>query len=329
MAEPPTILITAASGNIGKRLVPLLLSDPSQPRLVLPTRNADKLRQLIPEDHASRVFITEGSLQDPHWLEGVIRKHHVQSVFLCLTGENELLVTLNFFDAMQRSGCVKHLVYVSACGSFSGFDAIEQGSLKDMSAGHVVVKFILEQKLAYGLPTVEEGGFSWSIVGPTLFFDNDLRSKMSLFKAGIFNEPLGNGGISRVSPEDIALVSQRLLLDSTGRWTGKKIMIGSGHRYTAAEIESLWSKVLGKNIKLAPSDENGLRQLEEHYKSLQLSPTWARDIRLMYETFAKHGFGMNEEEYKEQIEVLGREPRSYEQFVEETGKMWKAELLNQ
>jgi len=329
MAEQPTILITAASGNIGKRLVPLLLSDASQPRLVLPTSNADKLRQLIPEDHASRVVITEGSLQDPQWVQGVIREHHVQSVFLCLTGENELLITLNFFDAMQRSGCVRHLVYLSACGSFSGLDAIEQGSLKDVSAGHVVVKYIVEQKLAYGLPTVEEGGFSWSIVGPTLFFDNDFRSKMSLCKAGIFNEPLGNNGISRVSPEDIALVSQRLLLDSTGRWTGKKIMVGSGKWYTAAEIEALWSKALGKDIKLAPSDENGLGQLEEHFRSVRLSPAWARDLRLMYEIFAKRGFGMTEEQYKEQVEVLGREPRSYEQFVEETGKMWKAELLNQ
>ena len=329
MAEQLTILITAASGKIGSQLVPLLLSDASQPRLILPTGNADKLRQSIPEEHAERVVVTEGSLQDPQWVQGVIREHHVQRVFLCLTGENELLVTLNFFDAMHRAGCVRHLVYLSACGSFSGLDAIKGGSLKDVSAGHVVVKFIVEQKLAYGMSTGEEGGVSGSGVGATVCVAKAFRSKMSLCKAGIFNEPLGNNGISRVSPEDIALVSHRLLLDSTGRWTGKKIMVGSRKWYTAAEIEALWTKALGKAIKLAPSDEHGLGQLEEHFRSIRLSPAWARDMRLMYEIFAKRGFGTIEEEYKEQVEVLGREPRPYEQFVEETGKIWKAELLDQ
>ena len=42
----------------------------------------------------------------------------------------------------------------------------------------------------------------------------------------------------------------------------------------------------------------------------------------MFETFAERGFDMSEESYKEQVELLGKEPESYEKFVEVTGKQW-------
>lgn len=37
-------------------------------------------------------------------------------------------------------------------------------------------------------------------------------------------------------------------------------------------------------------------------------------------------FGMTEEDYKTQRELLGKEPSDYEEFVKRTGAEWKKEL---
>ena len=50
---------------------------------------------------------------------------------------------------------------------------------------------------------------------------------------------------------------------------------------------------------------------------------WGRDLRLMYETFAKKGFGMGEEEYQVQVELLGREPEDYAAWVKKEGESWR------
>ena len=43
----------------------------------------------------------------------------------------------------------------------------------------------------------------------------------------------------------------------------------------------------------------------------------------MYELFAKMRFGMTDEEYETQQELLGKEPSNYEEFVKRTAVEWK------
>ncbi|KAH7011024.1 hypothetical protein EDB80DRAFT_890945 [Ilyonectria destructans] len=321
---PPTYLLTAASGHIGKHLVPLLLSHPSKPTLVLPTANPDRLAsQLQPEIDESRVKIIHGDVQDPVFMETLLKSHQVTAAFICLTGENELMVTLNLFDAIKRSGTVKHLVYLSACGDFD-LDVIRAGGLRNNAAGHVLVKPILEVKLRYGLtpPRGQPGGFSWTIIGPSLFYVNDLRSKQSILKQGFFDEPLGSKGVSRVDPRDIALAVANALQDDGKVWAGKKVMVGSLETYTNTDVAKLWSAALGTDVTAAKSDEGGLTTFEELYRP-RINPTWARDLRLMYEWFDAHGFGMTEAEYRDQVALMGKAPTSYEEFVNETANEWK------
>ncbi|KPM43935.1 hypothetical protein AK830_g2573 [Neonectria ditissima] len=323
----PTYLITAASGNIGKRLVPLLLSQPSKPTLVLPTSNPDRLAsQLQPKADDPHVKIIHGDVQDPIFLESTFKAHHVTAVFLCLTGENELMVTLNFFDAVKQAETVKHLVYLSACGDFD-LDAIRAGNLRGNAAGHVLVKPIVEAKLRYGLAESREqpGGFSWTIIGPSLFFGNDLRSKQSILKQGFFDEPLGRAGVSRVDPGDIALAVSNALQDDGKVWAGKKIMIGSLETYSSTAVAKLWSDALGIDVTPAKSDKDGLAAFEELYRP-RIKAVWARDLRLMYEWFEIHGFGMTEAEFQDQVTLLGKKPSSYEGFVSKTAEDWKVEL---
>jgi uncharacterized protein YbjT (DUF2867 family) len=319
----PSYLITAAAGNIGTQLIPLLLAHPSQPTLVLPTSNAARLTSLLPADaDKSRVHVLEGSVQDPAFIDAALKEHKVSAAFLCLTGSDELFTTFNLLDSLKKSGTVKHLVYLSAAGDFS-METKQNSFLKETYCAHVAVKFIMEEKIKHGLlPRNQEGGFSWTILGPTLFFGNDLRIKREMLEDGIFDHPVGSKGVSRVSEADIALAIVKALEDDGKQWGGKKVMIGSLQRYTNKEVAQLWSQALDQEIKPVLSDKNSLDGYEQRLKQ-KAGPAWGRDLRLMFELFEAIPFGMTEEQYKEQVALLGKEAESYEKFVEATAAKWK------
>jgi uncharacterized protein YbjT (DUF2867 family) len=322
MTTEPVYMVTAATGKIGKRLVLRLLSLPSKPYVVLPTSNAAKLQLSLPEAlDMTRIQIVEGDIKDPRFVEATLKDHKVTGVSLALTGDDELFTTMNILDAIQRSGSVKHLVYISACGDYS-IDAIRLGSLQGQSAAHVLVKYLAEAKIRHGLPPREApGGLSWTILGPSLFFYNDYMIKEQILEDGVFGVPIGDKGVSRVDPEDIALAAVNSLVDDGYLWGGRKVMIGSLNTYTARDTAQLWSQALGKDIKPALSDQASFDTLEDDFGRIA-GPAWGRDMRLMYETFVERGFAMNETDYREQLELLGKEPESYERFVEIAAKEW-------
>ena len=226
------------------------------------------------------------------------------------------MYTLNLWDAC-RNASVKHLVFLSAAG-----DMTLEGSKKALHpvyAAHVAYKFFLEQKLwTGGVP------FSWTIIGPTLFFSNDWRSKGYLLGKGYFNEPLGSKGVSRVDPNDIGLAAAKALEDGGQQWAGKKISVGSKELYTAEDTARIWSSALGRDIKAAPTNAETLAQLEKD-STPQVGAAFARDLALMYRQFEEHPFGITEDDYKVQVKFLGKEPSSYQKFVNETAEEWKTE----
>ncbi|KAF4973200.1 hypothetical protein FSARC_452 [Fusarium sarcochroum] len=319
----PVYLITAASGHIGSHLIPVLLSQQPKPTLVLPTRNPDRLNsQLGTNANDTHVKIIHGDIEDPAFVETLVTENGITAAFLCLIGENELMVTLNIFDALKHGETVKHIVYLSACSDFD-LEPIRAGKLGQMWAGHVLVKPIIEAKLRYGLPPRSQpGGFSWTILGPSLFFTNDLRSKKRMLDQGLFDEPLGSKGVSRVDPADIALAAANALQDDGKLWSGKKIMIGSLETYTNEKVAKLWSEATQTKVSFLASDRSGLETFEKNHTPV-VGKIWARDMRLMYEYFEAEGFGMTDEEYLDQVELLGRAPASYEDFVKSTGKGWR------
>ena len=220
----PTVFITAASGHIGSKLIPLLLKTKDL-KLVLPTSNAIRLTSSIPKSDA--ITIVEGSIQDPQWVEKQLRSHNVDTVFLCLTGSDELFTTLNIFSALERTISMKHIVYLSACGDFS-----PSPGFKPWKAAHCAVKAPIEMALR-GLGS--ETGLTYTILGPTLFFDNDLRQKDAMLKQGIYPEPLGKNGGSRISTDDIADAVRIAVLDQGKKWNEKKVMLGTKEKYNVSE----------------------------------------------------------------------------------------------
>ncbi|KAK8044964.1 hypothetical protein PG993_004988 [Apiospora rasikravindrae] len=321
MAPSRVVLVTAASGNIGEHLVPLLASDPTI-KLVLPTSRASSLQALLAQhqqcQEGSNVFIEEGSIKDPNWLQGLLVSHKVDTVLLTLTGDDELFTSLNSLDAMSRSGTVKQLIYLSASMDFDTSEGIQHW-IATCSAAHVLVKPIVEQRLVLGkLP------FDWTILGPSLFFTNDLRYKQDMIETGVLGVPFGEAGVSRVAPWDIALAVKNLVTTYNSdrkKWNHQKVAIGSRKAFKGSEIAQIWSEAMKKEINVLPANEEGFQKLEDSFGALA-GPAWGRDLRLMHETFAAHGFGMSEEQYQQQVELLGQEPADYVEWVKSTGGQW-------
>lgn len=226
------------------------------------------------------------------------------------------MVSLNILDAIKRAGTINHFVYLSACGDFVSEEGYKN-VVKHHSATHVLVKPAIERKFQ-----LTEFPWTTTVLGPTLFYDNDLLSKKSIM-SGYFEQPLREQGVSRVSTKDIAAVTRNAMLELE-KWAGKKIMIGSKKRYTGSATAKVWSEAIGKNVKMCPSTKEGLDEFEKGFAATKPGADWARDLRLMYETFAIQGLGLTEEEYEMQAECLGREPEDYEEFVRKTGKEWVA-----
>lgn len=246
--------------------------------------------------------IAEGTIQDPQWVEKQLQTYNCSTVFICLTGTDELMTTLNIFSAIERVGCVKHIIYVSAAGDFR---SPKWAGAKILSA-HCAVKFIIEDILA------KLDGVKYSIVGPSFFTSNDLRGRNSIVKAGLYPEPVGKIGASRVNVDDIADAVVKLVLDGGERWGGKKIDLGS-RAYNVSlsyhvsplslfvscpardnlslywllticqevEMEEIWSAAMGRPIKVLPIDEESLDKVEKNFISTGHGPDWGRDIRLV------------------------------------------------
>lgn len=312
-----TVLITAPGGNIGRSLVPALLNT-KKAHLILPTSDASRLKSLLPVTATSSdVTVEQGNITNPAWIRTLLTNHAVCTVFLCLTGKDELITTLNFLDAMQRAGTVKHLLYISGGGDYYTSPEGIKFVFSQCCAEHVLVKSTIELKLMHG-------GFPWTTttLGPMLFFDNDLRSQRSLIEEGIFPEPLGELGVSRVSLEDVAQVACALIFNPDHKYAGTRITIGSRKAYTGSEICALWSEALGKDVKMLKSDAVGFDEFEHRMAKMGVPADWSMDLRLMYETFGRVGFGLPNSDYEILKEILGRDSRDYGEWVAQTAKEW-------
>ena len=244
------VFITSASGHIGTELVPLLTHSDAVKTLILPTNNAARLESSVPK--SGKITVVQGSVQDPQWLESQFSTHKIDTVFLNLTGTDELFTTMNFLSSIQRSGTVKHLVYLSACGHFLSPD-FRSTVLRNCLAPHVIVKLITEQTLQATRPRDEAKGFSWTIIGPTLFMENDRRARGAMMKDGFFPEPIGMSGVSRVSTQDIALGAAKAVEDQGRVWDRKKIMIGTKETWTVwVLVSSGFSEMAKGSGKLTP-----------------------------------------------------------------------------
>jgi uncharacterized protein YbjT (DUF2867 family) len=280
-----TILITGASGNIGRQVVQQLVDRGAAVRALV--------RDPAKANFPAGVDVVQGDLLDVQALRGALAG--VSTLFL-LNGVvpdefTQALVTLN----LAREAGVERVVYLSVIHSD-----------RYLNVPHFAGKFGVERML-------EQMGFGATILRPAYFMQNDLTVKDVVLGHGVYPMPIGARGLAMIDTRDIAEIAALELLerDASQPLPLKRLNLVGPDTLTGADVAATWSAVLGRPIVYGGDDTAAFEK-----NLLNFMPGWmAYDMRLMSERFLSDGMTPEAGDVQRLATLLKRPLRSYRDFV--------------
>ena len=225
------ILVTGATGNIGKPLTERLVSAGHKVRVV--ARDVGKAAAAL----GAAVHVVAGDLTRPETLppalEGVER-----AFFMSGAGPELSSIGAAFFDAARTAG-VKHVVALSSgTVNFEVSTAIGRWHLE------------MEEKL-------KATKLLWTMLRPGNFASNTVRWAHMIRTQGSVFAPMGDGKSAPIDPRDIAAVAFHALTEE-GHDGKAYTLTGSLPVSTREQVATL-AKLLGKEIRFVEVPEAGAR----------------------------------------------------------------------
>ncbi len=281
-----TILVTGATGRVGRHLVQQLVQRDAKVRVL--TRNPASA------DFPAAVEVMQGDLLDLAALRRAFSG--VSTLFLlnAVTGDEftQALITLN----IARESGVERVVYLSVFGADSA-----------VNVPHFAVKFGAERMLA-------AMGFGATILRPSYFIDNEAMLKDVILQHGIYPMPLGGKGVAMVDARDIAEVAALELIrrdQAPGRLPSTTLNLVGPDSLTGEGAAAIWSELLGRPILYAGDDPQGFEQ-----NMATFMPAWmAYEMRLMAERYVSDGMLPQPGDRERLVQMLGRPLHGYRDFA--------------
>lgn len=281
-----TILVTGATGRVGRHLVQQLVQRDAKVRVL--TRNPASA------DFPAAVEVMQGDLLDLAALRRAFSG--VSTLFLlnAVTGDEftQALITLN----IARESGVERVVYLSVFGADSA-----------VNVPHFAVKFGAERMLA-------AMGFGTTILRPSYFIDNEAMLKDVILQHGIYPMPLGGKGVAMVDARDIAEVAALELIrrdQAPGRLPSTTLNLVGPDTLTGEGAAAIWSELLGRPILYAGDDPQGFEQ-----NMATFMPAWmAYEMRLMAERYVSDGMLPQPGDRERLVQMLGRPLHGYRDFA--------------
>src|SRR6185503_17253034 len=175
-----------------------------------------------------------------------------------------------------RDGGVKRVVYLSV-----------QDAERAVHLPHFGSKVPVEM-------AIQASGLAGVILRPNNFYQNDVWFQQALVNYGMYPQPLGSAGVSRVDVRDIADAAVVAL--TTSKLDGQTLNLVGPDPLTGLGTAEIWSKALGKPVKYAGDD---MDSWEKQNLSYGIPPVLAYDFRLMYEWFQTKGLKASKEDLAE------------------------------
>ncbi|UWU29340.1 NmrA/HSCARG family protein [Rhizobium sp. WSM1274] len=284
-----TILVTGATGNVGRQVVEHLVK-----------RGAD-VRALVGDpskaDFPAGVSVVQGEFLDVDSLRNAMSG--VSTLFLLsavVPDEfTQALIALN----VARSAGIERIVYLSVIHADLYVDV-----------PHFAGKFGVERM-------IEQMGLKATILRPAYFIQNDLTVKDVITGYGAYPMPVGAKGLAMIDVRDIAEIAALELLrreQAAEPLALDRINLVGPETLTGAGIAAIWSDVLARPIAYGGDNTEGF---EQNLK--QFMPAWmAYDMRLMGERFLTDGMLPETGDVERLTKLLGRPLRSYRAFALET-----------
>jgi uncharacterized protein YbjT (DUF2867 family) len=278
------ILVTGASGNIGKPLVAALKTANSDVSIMRSKANAD---------HSTTIRIA--SFDDVASLTKAFSG--IDTLFLLFPlVPNKIELAKNAAFAAKAAG-VKHIVRSSGAGADanSSFSLPRlQGAIDDILA-------------TTGIPT--------TFLRPAGFMQNYLNYQSQAIEAGTIYMADGGQAQSLIDVRDIADVAASVLLNPT-KHTGQAYTLTGGIAFTGVEAARMISDCIGRTINHVTITPE---QAVETMKKWQM-PEFV--INVMDSLNRIIGAGYAAEVSPDVENILGRKPRDFLAFVQDAKTAW-------
>jgi uncharacterized protein YbjT (DUF2867 family) len=282
------ILVIGGTGHVGSEVVKELKKRDADVRVLVRKPGVKSL---------PGVEVVVGDLLDPVSIEKALQG--VEKLYLLnAVTPDELTQGLIAYDLAKKLK-LSHVVYHSV---------FRVEHFKDVP--HFASKLAIES-------TIRGFDVPFTIIRPNYFFQNDASFKDLLTKMSVYPNPLGPIGISAVDIRDIAEAAAIAL--TADQHFGKTYNINGPAILSGPNAASIWSKVLGKEIKY-PGENMDAFETQMREKA----PSWAAfDIRMMFQGYLERGFVAEDGDIATLTKLIGHAPRAYEDFAHETMLEWQ------
>lgn len=285
MANQPALLVTGASGNLGRRAVENLLETKSV-KIIAGSRDPSRL-----SDFASKgVEIRKVDFDDPSLADALndVDRLLLISTDVLDTPGKRLEQHKAAIRAAKKAG-VKHIVYTS-------MPKPEPGSPIPFAADH----YGTEQALA-------ESGIGWTILRNSWYQENLLHSLPQVIASGKWYSAAGEGKVAHISRDDAAYAAAMALLKEPNG--NRRYDITGAELLNTREIATLVGEVTGKTIDVV---NVGDEQLTQGMITAGM-PSFLAPVFASFDTNTRAGNVAIASDAM--YELTGRIPRSLKEFL--------------
>lgn len=284
-----TILVTGATGTIGSALVGSLAQSGVSARAM--TRAPEKHR--FPQG----IEAVRGDMSDIQSVRSALSG--VSTLFLLnAVGPEELHQALTTLSLAREAG-VTRVVYLSV-----------MDAEKFVDVPHFAAKAAVET-------AIKRLGFSATILRANYFMQNDIDALPAIVAHKVYPMVIGSRGLSMVDVRDIVDAAAIELLRLDNRECARAVtsfnLVGPDV-ITADLATTIWSHELNEPVVYVGDDLAAAEQRMARSMPLAI----AYDLCLMFAGFQAHGFAASNADLERLTKLLGRPPRTYEDFVRES-----------
>jgi uncharacterized protein YbjT (DUF2867 family) len=273
-------LITGSTGEIGSRVVQLLLQQGVRPRILV--RDAAKARAR----YQDRVYIFVGDLGDSRSLQ--LALEGADALFLVNSGPAIPLRDEAVVQTAKAAG-VKRLVKLSS-----------------MDAQQNVGTGVWH---ARGEAAIRATGIAYTFVQPTGFMSNALHWAASIKAQGIVRSPTGEGRIPFIHPDDIAAVASKVL--RTPEYNGQSLPISGPEALSYREMTTKIGGAIGRPLEFRSLDEQ--QESERMLASGDSEEIVAAHLSIYRAIREGRLAAVNDNVER----ILGQKPRTFDQWIQE------------
>jgi len=285
-------LIVGGTGTVGGAVVRELMARNEEVRVL--TRSRERAAAL-----PYGVGAVVGDLREPGGYHRVFSGF--DTLFLAnAVSDTELQEGLAAVNEARRAGAAR-IVYLSV-----------HDAEKGPHVPHFASKLAIEE-------AIRRSGVPYTILRPNNFYQNDHGFREAIQRHGVYPQPIGGVGISRVDVRDIAEAAANALTRSG--FENRAFALVGPEPLTGTDCARAYAEVFGREVRYAGDDLQAWAR-----EACGTLPGWmVYDLALMYALFQERGLHATAEQIAETERIVGHLPRTFGDFVQETGAIWSRE----